>query len=267
MDDVSRQDRRLLVRELMRPARIALCVAGAVVTWGIYSVAPSFFGSVFLFVAACALIGYYVGTSMTDAKRKRFLQARFESLWLGCEDRLARFDEVFKKMRRDQVADLAIMPRTIQTVAQGLYKALRRADMISEEVQRTEQGIYMQPPSWTGGSTDAQATELYRIADRNIAEYKQQYSGVMAGVQRAEAQSAVFMTTLDNLRMKMLGYRLVGKAPEIPSQDFLEALSEAKLQLDAIDKALDELDLSLLPKTIAVIQRSPDESEDRVDEQ
>jgi hypothetical protein len=65
--------------------------------------------------------------------------------------------------------------------------------------------------------------------------------------------------------MKMLGYRLVGKTPEIPSQDFLEALSEAKLQLDAIDKALDELDLSLLPKTIAVIEHQSEQNEDQVE--
>jgi hypothetical protein len=201
----------------------------------------------------------YVGTSATEAKRKRFMQPRFAALWEGCRDRLARFDEVFRKMRREQVADLSIMPQTIRSVAQALYRALRRADMISEEIQRTERDIYSQPPSWSGGASDAQATELYRIADRNIAEYKQQYAGVMGGVQRAEAQSAVFMTTLDNLRMKMLGYRLVGKVPEIPSQEFLEAMSEAKLQLDAIDKALDELDLSLLPKTISVVQSAGQE--------
>ena len=244
------------MRELLRPNRIALIAVGAVVGWGLNSVAPSFFGDYFIGLAACAVLAVYGVACVSEAKKKRFLQPRFATLWMGCRDRLARFDEVFRKMRRDQIADLSIMPQTIQSVAQGLYKALRRADMISDEVLRTEQGIYTQPPSWTGGSNDAQATELYRIADRNIAEYRQQYAGVMAGVQRAEAQSAVFMTTLDNLRMKMLGYRLVGKAPEIPSQDFLEALAEAKLQLDAIDKALDELDLSILPKTISVVQSS-----------
>ena len=261
MDDVSRQDRRLLVRELLKPRRLGLLAVAGFVVWGLNSVAPSFFGEFFIALAACAALALHVGTSVSEAKRKRFLHTRFASLWQGCQDRLARFDEVFGKMRRDQVADLTVMPVTIRSVAQGLYRALRRADMIADEVQKTEQGIYSQPPSWTGGSSDPQATELYRIADKNIAEYRQQYAGVMAGVQRAEAQSAVFMTTLDNLRMKMLGYRLVGKAPEIPSQDFLEALSEAKLQLDAIDKALDELDLSLLPKTIAVVQNSSEETE------
>ena len=61
------------------------------------------------------------------------------------------------------------------------------------------------------------------------------------------------MTTLDTLRMKMLGYRLVGKSPEMPAQDFLEALAEAKLQLQAIDTALEELDLGQYPKQISVV--------------
>ncbi|MEJ5171286.1 MAG: hypothetical protein WHU10_09880, partial [Fimbriimonadales bacterium] len=110
----------------------------------------------------------------------------------------------------------------------------------------------VQPPAWTAAPTDPQAKELYRIADRNIAEYRKLYDAVMAGVSRTEAQAAVFMTTLDTLRVKMLGYRLVDKSPEVPSQDFLEALGEARLQLDAIDKALEELDFSHLPKLIAV---------------
>ena len=61
------------------------------------------------------------------------------------------------------------------------------------------------------------------------------------------------MTTLDTLRMKMLGYRLVGRSPEVPSHDFLEALAEARAQLQSIDTALEELDLGHYPKTIAAI--------------
>jgi hypothetical protein len=75
----------------------------------------------------------------------------------------------------------------------------------------------------------------------------------MAGVQRTEAQSAVFMTTLDSLRMKMIGHRLVGRGPELSSQDFLEALAEARAQLQSIDTALEELDLGHYPKTIAAV--------------
>jgi hypothetical protein len=37
----------------------------------------------------------------------------------------------------------------------------------------------------------------------------------------------------------------------------LAAIAEAKLQLESIDKALDELDLSLYPTSIAVIRKMP----------
>ena len=72
-----------------------------------------------------------------------------------------------------------------------------------------------------------------------------------------EAQVAVFTTTLDTLRMKMLGYRLVGKDTESPTQDFLAAITEARMQLESIDKALEELDLTAFPKTISIM---PDET-------
>ncbi|MDR3689228.1 MAG: hypothetical protein P4L46_07615 [Fimbriimonas sp.] len=188
-----------------------------------------------------------------ESDKKRFLNKRFKSLWLGCQDRLARFEEVQKRMRKDQIAHLSEMPNTIRAVSKALYIALRRADIISHEVALSEKGLYSEPPSWKSPSRDAQSQELYRIADKNIAEYRAQFAGVMAGVQRTEAQSAVFMTTLDTLRMKMIGYRLVGRSPEMSSHDFLEALAEARAQLQSIDTALDELDLGHYPKTIAVV--------------
>jgi hypothetical protein len=125
--------------------------------------------------------------------------------------------------------------------------------MISYEVTLTEKGFYTQPPAWNPPSHDPQAKELYRIADKNIAEYRGHLAGVMAGVQRTEAQSAVLMTTVDTLRMKMIGYRLIGRSPELSSREFLEAMQEAKMQLAAIDRALDELELTAFPKTIAVM--------------
>lgn len=75
----------------------------------------------------------------------------------------------------------------------------------------------------------------------------------MAGVQRAEAQCAVFMTTLDTLRMQLIGHRLAARTPEMSSREFLEAMGEAKLQLQAIDQALEELDFRQFPTTITVM--------------
>lgn len=251
MQDIRRQDRRLFLQEAFRFRRLTVLVLvyallgfiGFLSHAGLEYILPAVIGP----LIGLALIAYSVSID------KRFQNKRFETLWSGCRDRLERFETVLQKMRKEQVADLHEMPRTVRRIADSLYVALRRADLISHEVHKTEHGIYMQPPAWTSPAEDPQARELYRIADKNIAEYRQQFAGVMAGVHRAEAQSAVFMTTLDTLRMKMLGYRLVGKNPELSTHDFLEALGEAKIQLQAIDQALDELDFTQMPQTITIM--------------
>jgi hypothetical protein len=255
MEDVRRQDLKLFYKELLAFNRILL----AIVLYGVLWMLPlrRFAPEYYLYGGAIAVAVVWATTSWSESKRKRFRNKHFEALWRGCQDRLARFEEVLKRMRKDQIADLHEMPNTIRGVSASLYLALRRADLIAHEVESTERGLYNAPPTWSASPTDPQSKELYRVADKNIAEYRQQLGGVMAGVQRAEAQSAVFMTTLDTLRMKMLGYRLIGRSPEMPSDEFLEAITEAKQQLRAIDTALDELDLGPYPTMIAAIPPPP----------
>ncbi len=248
MDDIRRQDLRLFVKELLSPLRL-ICTAAIVI---LLLANVSSIGGIAI---AMATIAVFVSSvwAWIESDKRRFSNKRFQSLWQGCQDRLARFEDVLKRMRKDQVADLSEMPNTIRQISKSLYIALRRADIISHEVQLSEKGLYNAPPTWKSPSRDAQSQELYRLADKNIAEYRAQFAGVMAGVQRTEAQSAVFMTTLDTLRMKMIGYRLVGRSPELSSRDFLEALAEARAQLQSIDTALEELDLGHYPTTIAVV--------------
>lgn len=248
MDEIRRQDRRLFLRELCVPYRMILALGGLFLVY--------FLGSHELrlgLVALAALMVVVVLPAINDSKLRRFHNKRMDALWAGCQDRLLRFEEVLKKMRKDQIADLQEMPKTIRNLSESLYVALRKADMIAHEVMESEKDMLAQPPVWKAPGSDPQSQELYRLADKNIAEYRQQFAGVMAGVQRTEAQSAVYMTTLDTLRMKMIGYRLVGKSPELSSQDFLEALAEARLQLQSIDTALEELDLGHYPKMIAAV--------------
>lgn len=247
MDDIRRQDQRLLIREMCQPWRIIFGIGGALMSFAAFSSTQT----PFFFMAGAVCIGGFGLTAWKAAERRKFTNKRLESLWSGCRDRHMRFEDVLKKMSREQIADLQEMPNTIHKVAINLYAALRRADLILAEVQLTEQGLYNQPPTWTASPADAQSKELYRIADKNIAEYRTQFAGVLAGVQRTEAQSAVFMTTLDSLRMKMLNYRLVGRSPELNSGEFLSALAEARAQLQSIDQALDELDLGHYPRTIS----------------
>lgn len=259
MDDIRRQDLRLFMREALTPTRLVVYAVSLFVLFQAFSHGGEFQGgpAKTLVVGAflCILTG--LSTGWQNSYRKRFANPRMRSLWEGCRDRLVRFEEAHKRVRQDQKTELKEMPKTIRRVADNLYIALRRADTISHEVMTSERGLYNQPPVWNAKPGDPQSKELYRLADKNIAEYKSLYSGVMAGVERTEAQSAMFMTTLDTLRMKMIGYRLVGKNPELISQDFIESLVEAKAQLQAIDTALEELDLGHYPKMIAAVPPPP----------
>ncbi|HEY0867859.1 MAG TPA: hypothetical protein VGE01_10785 [Fimbriimonas sp.] len=255
MEDIRRQDRRLFVEEAVTPTRV---VAYFVAAFLVYQ----WFGSwqnQFLLIVAFSGILFALATAYAASIQRRFKNPRMRALWRGCEDRRTRLKEAMKRMRSEQIADLREVPKTIDRVAENLYVALRRADNVAHEIQQSEKGLYSAPPVWVKQSSDAQSQELYRLADKNIAEYKAQFAGVMAGVERTEAQSAVFMTTLDTLRMKMLGYRLVGRTPEMNSQDFLESLAEARAQLQSIDHALEELDLGHYPKMIAVVPPPPPE--------
>lgn len=244
MDEIRKEDNKLWLKEALAFRRLlwtglALFLIGL---WTGPHMLPLWAG----LGLAGAVIGLHAFLSHQASIHRRFRNPRFAGLHRGCTERLARFDEVVGRLKKTQTSDLNEMPRTIRKVGQSLYLALRRADMISDEVLETERGILMQPPVWQANPQDHHARELYRMADKNIAEYRQQYSGVMAGVARVEAQAAVYMTTLDSIRMKLIGYSLTGRNPELSQEDFLSAIGEAKMQLHAIDKALEELDFRSL---------------------
>lgn len=261
MDDIRRQDHRLFIQEVLRPGRIVATAFFLLFGFMILAASEAPLGVALAVIGGIVMI--HALRAYAKSLRKRWLSRRFEAIWNGCLDRLKLFDEVRDRIRRDRIGDWEEMPKTVERVAKSLYCALRRSDIIAHEVSQTEKGLYTEPPTWVAPSHDSQAKELYRIADKNIAEYRQQFGAVMAGVQRTEAQCAVFMTTVDTLRMKMIGYRLVGRSPEMSSQDFLEAMNEAKLQLRAIDEALEELEMQPFPKTIAIMPPpAPDDAMD-----
>lgn len=238
MDDIERLDRRLFLQDAVQPWRVLLL--GGALAMILFFVMPhrpemgALFGG--------PLLAWWIVGAYQDSVKRRFTSKRLEALWKECENRLKLFDAVRQKMRKEQFAELEEMPKTVHRVGEGLYAALRRADVIAKDVQSTERELHARPPVWQSTSKDSQTQELYQLADRNIAEYRQHFQGVMAGVQRTEAQAAVFMTTVDTLRMKLIGYRFAGKGPEMSHPEFLSALNEAKLQLHAIDHALEELD-------------------------
>ncbi|MGV3614450.1 MAG: hypothetical protein ACO1SV_03860 [Fimbriimonas sp.] len=248
MEEIRRQDRKLFLKELVRPGRLVFLLP----IFLLFSAAVSSDLSSWAVVGMLAL-AWYVGSAWSDSVKRRFLASSFRMRWSACEERLEKFEQVLKKLRKEQVADLKEMPLTIRAVAQSVYIALRKADLVAHEIGQTELGGQAVSRGWNTNTSDPQSQALYRLADRNIAEYRAELAAVMAGVHRTEAQSEVFITTLDSLRMKMLGYRLIGRRPELPSQGFLEALAEARLQLQSIDTALEELELGHYPRQISVV--------------
>lgn len=256
MDEIRRRDIAVFMRELFSGPRVVLYAFGAFMTWLFARQGSPF--QVWQPIAGWSVFtGLMVWTSWRSSIPKRFKAQRFLLLWTACEERHDRFRTALGQLSRSRIADLQELPRTIDGVLNELYRALRRSDIVATEVSASEGWLVAQPRMGQPISPDKQAQELYRIADKNIAEYRQHYVGVMAGVERTEAQAAVFTTTLDTLRMKMLSYRLVGRETESPTQDFLAALTEARMQLESIDKALDELELSPFPKTISVMPEAP----------
>jgi len=248
MDDVRRRDMKLWIEELTSPGGIFCIIAILVVVFAIFP--GGLPGKTFGATIGLSVIAYW---GWSASVRRRFNDPRLRAMWKGVQDRLQRFEAVNKENQR-KIPELSEMPETIRGIGKNLYLALRRADLIAHEIRRSEEGLLGGPPAWASHTTDAQSQELYRLADKNIAEYRQEIAGVMDGVRRTEAHAAVFMTTLDSLRVKMLGYRLVGRSPELATHDFLSAIAEARAQLQSIDTALDELDLSHYPRQISVVK-------------
>lgn len=264
MDDIRAWDRKLLVQELLRAKRIVplfltwffvyMLQGGILATLGW----PWFLAA---FVFPLLVLAF---TAYQEAEQKRFRAPRFLAIWNGVKERLRTFDQVIKQLSKEQIFELNEMPKTVRATADTIYCALRRADVITDEVSRTERGLYSNPDTNRSLPNDEQVKELYRIADKNIAEYRSHFAGVMAGVHRAEAQAAVYVTTVDAIRMKLIGHRLAGRRPELSTQEFLESMAEAKLQLQAIDQALEELDFSQWPKTVVVMPPTPEANQQHI---
>ena len=249
-EEIRKADQRIFWRAFLRPNRIVLHLLFLLVCGAIGSSSGSPFPLIIGFLFSSIV---HFNRADAAAKRKRFINSRFMSLWNGCRERFESFEDGIKKLKRADIAQFQELPDTVRDLAMTIYNALRRADILFEEVLQSEGVDRIRPGVPMFKPTDPQAQELYRIAEKNLGEYRGHYNELMAGIQRTEAQATVFMTTLDNLRVKMLGYRLIGKNPSLSSEEFLSVLAEARAQLSAIDRALDELDLSHYPKTVSVI--------------
>ena len=269
MSELRAQDYERFRRGLLRwPAVGHLVVAALLVGLAVYIRVHR--GSMWIpLLAACVLAVFAIEGALRWAKAHEFRSPKLKFLWLGCEERLARFEEARRKHRRTAMPELVEMPATIARVAQNLRLALRRADVVLREIEESEGAVGMAPPMIPHYSPAADAhrpdgdtAALYRLADRNVAEYRAGLASLLAGVSRTEAQAMVFSTTLDALRLKMLGYRLGSRRTEMERDDFLATIGEAKMQMNAIDLALEDLELNVLTQPPIAFPEPPPLSED-----
>ncbi len=248
--EIRRRNTEVFVRSLINPGRLIVIALACMM----FTVNFSFWVP----IGAILVIGAVAYTAYESSIPRRFRDRRFLQHWTACHDRLKRFDQAVKALHKRKIASLEDLPKNIHQLAETLYVALRRADQVAYEVHQSE-GKVPPPVGGTTGLTseDRQAQELYRVADRNLAEYRRSMQSVMGGIHRTEAQAVVFVTTLDTLRVKMLGHRITGRNIDTESSEFLHSIVEAKMQLDAIDKALEEIELTPCPKTVTILESPP----------
>lgn len=244
MNDIQRMDQALLRKAFLRPARLFTVAAAAFALWVVWSM-PFVTGKVWFLLGTAACFGlYFMHKVFQDFERSKFRYPRFALMWDVVQDRRKRLTKALRMMKKDGHPELEILPKTIDEVAGTVYAALRRADAIQQEFDNSESraGLPVHRGFNAPEVVDDHAKELYRLADKNIAEYMRRRNGVLATIQRCEAQSAVFTTTLDSLRMHVLGIRLTDRNPNVSHQEFVDALQLAKEQLAAVDLALTEMD-------------------------
>lgn len=214
--------------------------------------------AILVFIASIIILGV---SAYFSSIPKRFYNPKFLELWHSCRDRHKRLLHALKAMRRHKIADLSELPKTSEKILKEMYTVLRAADHVYHEVHTSEMPLRVYDITSEGRyMTDHQAAELLKLADRNKFEYSQHFKATLASVERAEGQALVFATTLDNLRLQMLNYRLSGH-DQPHALEFLSEISEAKMQFAAIDKALYEIELMPFAQVVATIPPTQEQEE------
>ncbi|MEM4407766.1 MAG: hypothetical protein QXI19_03385 [Candidatus Caldarchaeum sp.] len=246
MNDIHRADLTIIAKSALNPIRLAgLALAGWIgtVLMGQGDIWP--LAGMLLWGGA---LGFYGTAIRNDYLQKRFRTPEHRVLWDLVEDRLRRFHKAVKQAPQEIQRALEDTPQMVDITAKKLYLALRKADMVHQEIERSEGKVIPPPPVLRPHPNDRETTELYVLADKNIAEYRRTLEAVTAHVTRTEGQCAVFLSALDSLRVQLLGHRLRTASPSLPKPEFHHAMTSIKHQLDSITQALKELEAFLTPQ-------------------
>ncbi|MCL6623764.1 MAG: hypothetical protein K6T17_03980 [Fimbriimonadales bacterium] len=243
MNDIQRADLKIIAKSALNPWRLmGLAFAGWI---GSLLMGSGEFWPWMAILLWGSALGLYGASIRNDFLQKRFRTPEHRVLWDLIEDRLRRFHHAVKRAPQEVRRALEDTPQTVDLTARKLYIALRKADLVRQEIERSEGKVIPPPPILKPHSSDRETTELYVLADKNIAEYRRSLEAVNAHVTRTEGQCAVFLSALDSLRVQLLGHRLRTTAPAVPQPEFREAMTGIKRQLDSITKALKELETFL----------------------
>lgn len=253
MDEIRKRDWEVFLGELFSLRSAFSCVLIIFVAW-LFTFSPWADVKFWAIPVGGVFLGVSVFSCFKRSIPKRFRFQRFRYIWTEAVNRQERLSESLKRLKKRNQTDLSDLESNIRQVLPDIYRALRRADLVLHEIQTSESLVGPQPLVQQRTVSDLQAQELYKVADRNVAEYSQFYKQAIAGVERAEAQGIVFSTTLDTLRIRLLNYMLAGKPPEEETREFLNIVAEAKMQFSAIDRALEEIEQMPFPETVTVLR-------------
>lgn len=253
MDEIKVHDRKVFIKSILTfPKLLAIIFALSIFFSGLLQLGTATGSALTNVFFAIVIIGGTLALAYRKSLSKRWLHPKFRELYEACQDRRSRLADGLKKMKKSKIADLQELPASADKLLADIYIALRKADLLLHEINLSESRSAPPVGNTNRFVSDQQAQELFKVADRNIAEYSQHFKSVVAGIERSEAQAVVFATTLDTLRVRMLGYRLTGRAVEADTREFLNVVTEAKMQFEAIDKALDEIELTPFPEIVSI---------------
>ena len=197
-----------------------------------------------LFIPLALGVAGWTLSALISRGNYRFRNVHYKNLWAKLQDRVRRFEGAYRKSPRILRQTLAETPGSVHRLVDAMYLALLRADAVRHTLEGLEpkdtpvRGMRMDPPA-----LDEQAKNIYDLARQSRSDYREQYQKMLAGVERTEAQVDLLISSLDNLRLRLLDHRVTGAKVEMPSDELIQNLQRHQSELTALQKAVDEVDL------------------------
>ncbi len=247
MSERERAELKLFLRTLGRPGPIVLGLALTLLPASciVPMMAVQMGGSIVALLVPLALgFSGWTLSALLSRGNYRFRSLHYKELWDRVQDRVRRFERAYRKSPRVLKQTLSETPDSVHRLVDAMYLALLRADAVRHMLEGLEprdvpvRGIRIEPPA-----LDEQARTLYDLARKSRSDYREQYQRMLAGVERTEAQVDLLVSSLDNLRLRLLDHRVTGAKVEMPSDELIQSLQRHQSELTALEKAVDEVDL------------------------